>query len=148
LEMPIVHNHGIGNPTFIELAGDAAEGVLFPIGKLLVADSLPDDDPQKEVLIQYIADYAEYTGGTKPSTFGGHAWDAMHMTMMALEAVGPDPAAIRDYLEGIQNFAGISGIFNLSAEDHNGIGKESLVLVQIKDGTWVYVPPAEYANVP
>lgn len=53
----------------------------------------------------------------------------------ALQAVGPDPAAIRDHLEGIQNFAGISGVFNLSAEDHNGIGKESLVLVQIKDGS-------------
>ena len=148
LEMPIVHNHGIGNPTFIELAGDAAEGVLFPIGKLLVTDSLPADDPQKEVLIQYIADYAVYTSGNKPSTFGGHAWDSMQMTLMALQAVGPDPAAIRDYLEGIQNFAGISGIFNLSPEDHNGIGKESLVLVQIKDGNWKYVPPEEYANVP
>jgi branched-chain amino acid transport system substrate-binding protein len=148
LEMPIVHNHGIGNPTFIELAGDAAEGVLFPIGKLLVADGLPAADPQKEVLVQYIADYAEYTGGNKPSTFGGHAWDSMYMTIMAFQAVGSDRAAIRDYLEGIQNFAGISGVFNLSAEDHNGIGKESLVLVQIKDGTWMYVPPAEYANVP
>jgi branched-chain amino acid transport system substrate-binding protein len=148
VEMPIVHNHGIGNPAFIDLAGDAAEGVLFPIGKLLVADGLPADDPQKEVLMQYIADYAEYTDGTKPSTFGGHAWDSMQMTLMALKAVGPDSAAIRDYLEGIQNFAGISGVFNLSAQDHNGIGKESLVLVQIKDGTWMYVPPAEYANVP
>ncbi len=70
------------------------------------------------------------------------------MAFSALQAVGPDPAAIRDYLEGIQNFAGISGIFNLSSEDHNGIGKESLVLVQIQDGTWVYIPPETYSEVP
>lgn len=148
LEMPILHNHGIGNKAFIDLAGEAAEGVLFPIGKLLVADGLPANDPQKDILIQYIADYGEYTGGAAPSTFGGHAWDSMQMTFMALQAVGPDPAAIRDHIEGIQNFAGISGVFKLSAQDHNGIGKESLVLVQIKDGGWVYMSPDAYAHAP
>jgi branched-chain amino acid transport system substrate-binding protein len=146
VDMPILHNHGIGNPTFIDLAGPAAEGVLFPIGKLLVAGELPDGDPQKGVITQYISDYTAFTGGTAPSTFGGHAWDAMQMTFMALQAVGPDAKAIRDYLEGIQNFAGISGIFNLSPQDHNGIGKESLVLVEINNGQWRYVPPAEYAG--
>jgi branched-chain amino acid transport system substrate-binding protein len=146
VDIPILHNHGIGNPTFIDLAGPAAEGVLFPIGKLLVADELPASDPQKAVIMQYIEDYKAFTGGTAPSTFGGHAWDAMEMTFMALRAVGPDPKAIRDYIEGIQNFAGISGIFNLSADDHIGIGKESLVLVEIRNGQWRYVPPAEYAT--
>jgi len=146
LEIPIVHNHGIGNKAFIDLAGEAAEGVLFPIGKLLVADGLPDTDPQKATLLKYIADYSEYTNGAAPSTFGGHAWDSMQMAFSALQAVGPDPAAMRDHIEGIQHFAGISGIFNLSDQDHNGIGKESLVLVQIKDGGWVYVSPDAYAQ--
>lgn len=145
LEIPIMHNHGIGNKAFIDLAGEAAEGVLFPIGKLLVAEDLPDTDPQKATLLNYIADYTAYTNGAAPSTFGGHAWDSMQMAFSALQAAGPDPAAIRDHIEGIQNFAGISGIFNLSAQDHNGIGKESLVLVQIKDGGWVYIPPDAYA---
>ncbi len=148
LEMPIVHNHGIGNQAFIDLAGAAAEGVLFPIGKLLVAEGLPDTDPQKATLLRYIEDYAAYTGGSKPSTFGGHAWDAMQMAFSALQVVGPDPAGIRDYLESIQNFVGISGIFNLSAQDHNGIGKESLVMVQIKDGGWAYVAPETYTDTP
>jgi branched-chain amino acid transport system substrate-binding protein len=145
IDIPLLHNHGIGNRAFIDLAGPAAEGVLFPIGKLLVANELPDNDPQKGVIMQYIQDYKAFTGGTEPSTFGGHAWDAMEITFMALREVGPDPKAIRDYLEGIQNFAGISGIFNLSAGDHNGIGKESLVLVEIRNGQWRYVPSAEYA---
>jgi branched-chain amino acid transport system substrate-binding protein len=148
LGIPIVHNHGIGNQAFIDLAGEAAEGVLFPIGKLLVVDDLPATDPQKGVLTQYISDYTEYTSGATVSTFGGHAWDSMQMAIMALSEVGPDATAIRDYLEGIQNFAGISGVFNLSAEDHNGIGKETLVMVEIKDGGWEYVPPALYAEAP
>jgi len=148
LNIPIIHNHGIGNQAFIDLAGEAAEGVMFPIGKLLVYEDLPATDPQKGVLTQYINDYTEYTGGATVSTFGGHAWDAMQMAIMALQAVGPDPAAIRDYIESIQNFAGISGVFNLSAEDHNGIGKETLVMVEIVNGTWVYVAPEAYPEAP
>jgi len=147
-EIPIIHNHGIGNRAFIDTAGASAEGVLFPIGKLLVASQLPDSDPQKATLLQYLADYDNKYG--KPaSTFGGHAWDGVMMVKAAFEAVGPDSAAIRDFLETkITNFVGISGIFNISAEDHTGIGKESLVLVEIKDGDWVFVPPDQYANVP
>lgn len=148
MEIPIIHNHGIGNKAFIDTAGPAAEGVLFPIGKLLVVSQLPASDPQKAVLDQYQADYtAKY--GKAPSTFGGHAWDAYMMVKGALETVGPNSSAIRDYLETkITNWTGISGIFNVSAADHTGIGKESLVLVEIKDGGWIYVDPKNYANVP
>jgi branched-chain amino acid transport system substrate-binding protein len=147
-EIPIVHNHGIGNQAFIDTAADASNGVLFPIGKLLVADQLPDSDPQKATLLQYQADY-NAAFGKGPSTFGGHAWDAFWMVVNAFEAVGPDSAAIRDYLETqITDWVGISGIFNVTADDHTGIGKESLVLVEIEDGGWVYVDPADYVNVP
>jgi branched-chain amino acid transport system substrate-binding protein len=63
--------------------------------------------------------------------------------------VGPDSAKIRDYLETkIVKFVGISGIFTIDAKDHTGIGKESLVMVQIKDGKWVYVDPKDYAKAP
>jgi len=148
LAIPIVHNHGIGNQTFIDLAGEAAEGVIFPIGKLLVVDTLADSDPQKAVFNQYIADYTKYTNGKKPSSFGGHAWDGLQIAIKALEVAGTDPAGIRDSVEGVKNFAGITGIFNMSAQDHNGLGKESLVLVEIKDGTWKYIPTEEYKNVP
>jgi branched-chain amino acid transport system substrate-binding protein len=148
LEIPILHNHGIGNRAFIDTAKEAANGVLFPIGKLLVADQLPDSDPQKATLLQYQADYSAKFG-KPPSTFGGHAWDGAMMVKAAFEAAGADSAAIRDYLETkVKNFVGISGVFNMSAGDHTGIAKESLVLVQIVDGNWQYVAPGDYANVP
>lgn len=147
-DIPIVHNHGIGNAAFITAAGADAEGVLFPIGKLLVVDQLPDDDVQKATLAQYQGDFIA-AFGKKPSTFGGHAWDALMMVKAALETVGPDSTAIRDYLENnVTDFVGISGVFNMSPEDHTGIAKESLVLVQISGGGWLLVSPADYANVP
>ncbi len=148
-DVPLMQNHGIGSKAFIDLAGEAAEGVVFPIGKLLVAEGLPDSDPQKEVLLQYIKDYDEYTNGAPRSTFGGHAWDAVMIAVRCLEKVGPEADALRGCFENdIKDFVGITGIFTWSPVDHVGISKESLVLVQIKNGTWEYVPPEQYANVP
>ncbi|MEW6573945.1 MAG: ABC transporter substrate-binding protein [Bacillota bacterium] len=135
INMPLIHTHGIGNKTFIELAGDAANGVIAPMGKLLVAEQLPDSDPQKDVLLEYIDAYQkEYNA--RPSTFGGHAHDAFNLAVEAIKHAGPDRAKIRDALEQITGFAGISGVFNLSPQDHNGLGEDSMVLIEIKEGKW------------
>ncbi|MCL6558393.1 MAG: ABC transporter substrate-binding protein [Firmicutes bacterium] len=135
LKMPLIHTHGIGNQKFIDIAGDAANGVIAPMGKLVIAEQLPDSDVQKPVLLNYINDYQKNYQG-RPSTFGGHAYDAFELVVKAIEQAGPDRAKIRDALENITGYAGISGVFNLSAEDHNGLGEDSMVLVDIKEGKW------------
>jgi branched-chain amino acid transport system substrate-binding protein len=70
------------------------------------------------------------------SSFGGHAWDAIHLVADALKAVGADKAKIRDYLETKKNFVGQHGVFNFSADDHNGLTKASFQMVVVKDGDW------------
>ncbi len=145
-KIPIVHNHGIGAQAFIDLAKADADGVLFPIGKVLVADTLPDADPQKKVLLQYIKDYKAFTKDAPISTFGGHAWDGIQMAVTCFGKVGSEAAKVRDCYEGLKNFIGISGVFNMSATDHTGIAKESLVLVKIEKGKWVFVPADKYKD--
>lgn len=135
LTMPLIHSHGIGNKKFIELAGNAANGVIFPVGKLLVAEGLPDTDPQKAVLTDYAAKFEAQFGPR--NTFGGHAWDALKIVLAALEKAGPDRAKIRDEIEKTQNFTGISGVFNMSPTEHNGLTLDSMVMVEISDGKWV-----------
>ncbi len=141
LEIPIFHSHGVGNQTFIELATkEAAEGVILPIGKIVVADQLPDDDPQKATLLQYVKDYqAAYS--VAPVTFGGHAWDALKLTIQVMEKVGTDRAKIRDELESTTGFVGIGGIFDFSASDHNGLDMQAITMIQIVDGQWKLVEP-------
>lgn len=135
IEMPLIQTHGIGNKKFLELARNAANGVIAPMGKLLVAEQLPDSDPQKQVLLEYIDAYQkEYNA--QPNTFGGHAHDAFNLAVEAIKLAGPDRAKIRDALEQITGFAGISGVFNLSPQDHNGLGEDSMVLVEIEEGKW------------
>lgn len=138
IKAPLIHSHGVGNQTFIDLAGPAANGVIFPIGKLLVAEGLPETDPQKQVLTDYINDYkAAYNAA--PNAFGGYAYDGLMILVKAIEKAGADSAKIRDELEKMDNFVGVSGIFSMSTTDHCGLNQEDLVLVEVKDGKWQLV---------
>lgn len=146
LLMPMVHTPGVGNPAFLAMTGATSEGMYASVGKLLVASQLPADDPQRELLMTYANDYAS-TYIEPVSTFGGHAWDAMQLTLKALEAVGPDSAALRDTLENdLQGFVGITGVYNITPEDHSGVGPGAMVLVQITGSTWRYVPEEAYTT--
>ena len=144
MTIPLFCSHGIANQAFIDEAGAAANGVVFPAGKLLIVDVVPASDPQKEVLVQYKADYeAKY--GKVVSTFGGHAYDALSMVVMALKDMpeGLDTAAarqaVRDGIEQIKDFAGISGVFTMSPTDHLGMQPGSLAMIKIVDGKWTWL---------
>jgi branched-chain amino acid transport system substrate-binding protein len=141
---PLFCSHGIANQDFIDNAGDAANGVIFPAGKLLILDDVPADDPQKDVLVQYTADYEAYTGASV-STFGGHAYDALSMVIIALEQIeeGLDVAearaAVRDAIEQITGFAGTGGVFTMSPTNHLGMAPGSLAMIEIVNGEWTQV---------
>jgi branched-chain amino acid transport system substrate-binding protein len=138
LDIPLLQSHGAASLKFIELAGDAAEGILMPAGKLVVYPLLPDTDPQKAVLQEYDQKYrAKFN--TPASSFGGYAYDAFMMLTQALEKAGDDRAKIREALEQTTNFVGVSGIFNMSPEDHNGLTPEAFVMVKIEQGEFKLV---------
>ncbi len=134
MRLPLIMSHGIANRTFITLAGSAANGVVFPAGKLLVANTIANSDPQKKVLMAYAAGFkAAYHRDA--DTFGGHAYDALQLVCNALRKVGPNREKIRAELEKTR-FAGISGLFNFSQADHNGLAKNAFVMVKIVNGQW------------
>jgi branched-chain amino acid transport system substrate-binding protein len=134
LKMPLFQSHGVGNKRFIELAGPAANGVAFPVGKLLVAEQLADGDVQKPVLLQYAKEFEAKYGPR--NTFGGHAWDAIWIAVKSIEKAGTDRAKVRDAIEGTKNFIGISGVFSFSPQDHNGLDRRAVTMVEIVDGQW------------
>ncbi len=146
LKMPLIHNHGIGMKSFIAQAGpENAEGILFPMGKLVAAQALADQDPQKPVLVQFIKDYEAFTKNPT-STFAGHVWDGLQLTLKALQALPAglkleeQRARVRDAIENTRGFPGTGGIFNFSPQDHVGLSANDVVLVKIVDGNWVYLP--------
>jgi branched-chain amino acid transport system substrate-binding protein len=131
---PLFQSHGVGNKKYIELAGPAANHVLFPAGKLLVAEQLADNDPQKATLLAYARDFEARYGPR--NTFGGHAWDAVQLVIRAMEKAGTDRAGVRAAIESTRNFVGITGVFDFSPSDHNGLDRRAAVMTQIADGQW------------
>ncbi len=141
LEIPLFQSHGFGNPKYAEQAGVAAEGILFPGGQLLVADQLPDDHPQKSLLIEYKTKYEELHK-ENVSAFGGYAYDALMIVAEGVKKAGStDRDKVRDAIETIQGLPGITGVFNYSAEDHTGLSLAAFEMLTVKDGKFVIYQP-------
>ncbi|RPJ07952.1 MAG: ABC transporter substrate-binding protein [Spirochaetaceae bacterium] len=137
MKQPLYQSHGFGNLAYVQAAGPAAEGVLFPAGRMLVADVLPADHPQKKVLTDYKNAY-ESKYNEPVSTFGGHAYDALMILIEAIKKAGStDKEAVRAALEKITGFAGTGGIFNYSATDHNGLDITAFEMLTVKDGKFI-----------
>ena len=138
IKLPLFMSHGVSSKKFIELAGDAADGIILPSGRVIVSDVLPAGDKQKKSLMAFVKDYQNHYKA-EGDHFGGHAWDAVMLLKGAIERGGDSPAAIRDQLEKTSHFAGIGGIFNYSSTDHAGLTKDAFVLVEIKNKDWALV---------
>ncbi len=135
IKLPVYESHGVASKKFIELAGDAANGIRLPAAALIVADQLSDKDPQKKVLLAYKKKYEAKYGPV--STFGGHAYDALFITVEAVKRAGTiDRAKIRDEIEKTHGFVGTGGIFNMSPTDHLGLNLDAFKMIEIQNGNW------------
>lgn len=136
IKLPFYQSHGVASDRFLELLGDAGEGLRLPASPLLVPDSLPDSDPQKAVVQSYKTLY-EKRWDMQVSTFGGYAHDGLMIAVAAIEKAGStDREAVRKALESIEGHVGVTGIFNMSSEDHNGLNPDSFRILEVKNGQW------------
>ncbi|KAF0807630.1 extracellular ligand-binding receptor [Alcanivorax xiamenensis] len=139
IELPFYQSHGVASDSFLKLAGDAANGLRLPATALLVADTIPDNDPQHGVVTGYKQAY-EDRYNSSVSTFGGYAYDGFQLAVQAIKQAGStDPAKVRDALENIQGYAGVTGTYHLSPEDHMGLSYDSFRILEVKDGHWALV---------
>ncbi|MCP3666789.1 MAG: ABC transporter substrate-binding protein [Gammaproteobacteria bacterium] len=138
LDLPLYQSHGVASKKYIDLAGDAAEGVRLPASALLVAEMLPDSDPQKKVLLAYKNKFEAAHGPV--STFGGHAYDGLMIAAEAIDrANSTDKAKVRNEIEKTTGFIGTGGIFNMSASDHLGLSLDAFKMLEIRGGNWTIV---------
>ena len=112
----------------------------MPATKVMVVDQLPDSDPQKPVIKEFIRLYRDEYHFDKQypiNTHSGYAWDAISIVANAVKKAGTDPAKLREAIEQTKDYIGVSGIYNLTPEDHNGLGTDSMVMVKVENGKWV-----------
>lgn len=145
----IYHTHGSANNDFLRVCAKACEGIILPVGAVVVARQLEDGHPLKEEGMTYTKLYEAKFGENSVNAFGGHMWDAGVLINAALPAAlktGAKPGtedfrkAMRDALENVKDVVGVHGIFNMSATDHAGLDDRARVMVKVQDGKWVYQP--------
>ncbi|AEJ40630.1 Extracellular ligand-binding receptor [Sulfobacillus acidophilus TPY] len=143
LPWPIFFSDGVSNDVFISLAKGAVNGAYVATTKLLIADQLPANDPQKTVIDHYVQHFDKvYQASAGPANmFGGFGYDAVYLFRDALLAAGPNPTptAVRNALEHLK-YDGVTGVMDLTPTNHNGLDPRSEVLTQIVDDQWKWVP--------
>ncbi len=123
IKVPFVGGNGFNSPKVIEIAKEAAEGLL--VATPWFADR---NDPKVKA---FVARY-EKAYGKKPDQFAAQAYDALYIMAEALKKAGKaDREKLRDALAGIRNFDGVLGKFSFDAD--RDVVMEPNVLI-IKDG--------------
>ena len=144
----IYHNHGVGNNDFLRVCGADCNGTFLPASPVLVAAQLPADHPAKRLALDYIARFEAVRGAGSVSAFGSYTWDAGMLlgqaVPVALKSGAPGSPefrrALRNALEATRGLADTNGVVNMSATDHLGLDQRARVMVEIKNGKWVYQP--------
>lgn len=119
IDVPFVGGNGFNSPEVIEIAGDAANGLIVATpwfaGK--------DDEKVKTFVEKYKEAY-----GMEPDQFAAQAYDAMYLMAEAIKTAGEDdPDAIRDGLAGIKDFDGVLG--TMSFDEEGDIVMDPTVLI-------------------
>jgi branched-chain amino acid transport system substrate-binding protein len=125
LKQPIVAASSVYSPRFIELGGDAVEGVhtgsrYFP------------DDPRPEVR-EFINSFKAKYGG-EPDAFNAYSYDAMNFAVAAIRHGGTDRRAIRDALGQMKDTSSvIFGKATFDTTTRRILGAKNAELI-VKDG--------------
>lgn len=101
LDIQIVGVEGFDSPTFLELAGKAANGVVF------TTDLNRDSD--REMVQQFLKDHREMYD-IEGDMVGAHSYDAVRVLARAIENVNStESQAILDGLRGIEDYEALTG---------------------------------------
>jgi len=139
IDIPVYHDNGATlTPQFIDLAGAAAEGVYGVVIKLDVLDELAASDPQKPLLRKFKTQFESRFGSDVGGLYA-EAYDNVLLIAKGLETAGDNREKLRDAVEHIKGFVGMSGIFTLSPTNHNGLTSKDLVIGRVKNGKWAIV---------
>ena len=118
------------------------------VAPVLVAEQLPEANPVKKAALDFVQRFEKAQGPGSRSLFAATAWDALFIVQNAsreaLEKAKPGTpefrAALCDAIEGLRDFVGSEGVYNMSASDHNGVDARSQVMVKIENGGWRLQP--------
>lgn len=136
----VIGNLGICSSAFGSLAGEAGKDVM---GIHLASYAFSADKPISESAKKFAEVVAKIDPAINPGTVG--TWhDGMMILGEAWKKVGTDdPDKVKQAIEAITNYQGISAIYNFGPNDHEGAGVENAKVVIVskrENGAYLAAP--------
>ncbi len=126
---PVFACDRVVHPRFLELAGDAAEGLVaaYPY------DPGADIPELRRFQRQYRDRY-----GVEPTVYAAHAYDGMQMVIKAIEQAGLNRYRIRDALANMSPYHGVTGemVFDDAYSDRGPV-----TMATVRGGRFVFNEP-------
>ncbi len=128
---------GAQNPKLIEIARDAAEGLIYtyPYFDTRLAKT---DKKVKEFVKKYYESYKHY-----PEFLAANGYDAIKLLASIISKYGYTPENIKNALYKVKNFHGVGGTFTF---DEYGDVFKPVILKQIKNGKFTVFEIATYGR--
>ncbi|MBJ6135254.1 ABC transporter substrate-binding protein [Ochrobactrum sp. Q0168] len=145
---PIYNGNGIMNKDFLKLGGTSIEGIYGAVGAIGVGDQLPDSEPRKPVVAEFVKSYDAKYGAGKADALSGYGYDTGIVLSIAIEkALAKDKpgthefrAALRDGMRELNRVPGVHSIYAFSDPSWPwGVGDDAAFLVTVKDGKWMLI---------
>jgi branched-chain amino acid transport system substrate-binding protein len=134
IKTPIIGGDAWEAPEFVEIGGDAVEGVVF---STFFASEKPITTESTTLIDNYRKEYA----GKDPAAVTALGYDAYLILYKAIEAAGAaDSAKIHEALLATKDFQGAAGVVNFD-ENRNAI--KSAVIKTVKDGKFTFMDVVE-----
>lgn len=121
LGLPLYSAHPAEAPEVETIAGSAADGLIF-------STTGTSGDPRTRA--RFIDAYRNRYG-QPPGEFGPEAYDAAMLVLDAIQKIGTDATAIRNYLHSVRDYDGASGRITFST---SGDVEKPVQLMIIRDG--------------
>ena len=136
------------NPDFVRLGGKAAEGIQVSTGPVIVADQLPDGHFAKKPSAAFREAFQKANGMPTTDGFSGYSFDAwlvfLDAAPRAMQKAQPGSpefrTALRDALLSTKEVPGVHAVYTFKPGETHGVDERSLVIVELKNGLWVYKP--------
>ena len=106
IKLPVVASSAVlGGSSFFEIAGDAAEGLVFSSS---VAPLNSMSSPELQKFVQAYTDTYKVKVGPQ-QLYAARGYDAVKILAKAFKKCDTDTACVKDYLFSVQNYDGASG---------------------------------------
>jgi branched-chain amino acid transport system substrate-binding protein len=128
LKTQFLASNAIEGPELIQIARDAAEGVIY---------TAPSYDPNSsDAHIRKFDDEFFKRTGLHSEMFGAHAYDALKIIAMVIEKAGYNANSIKNELYRVKNYIGVSGVTTI---DVNGDVIKPIAIKKVENGKFVFV---------